>query len=309
MVEPVTVVDFDMETGERTVLKVEAVPNYDASRYETRRIHAPARDGERIPVTLLYAKGVKPDGTAAAMIYGYGSYGASMNPAFDQRRFSLVDRGFVWAIAHVRGGEEFGRRWYEDGKLLNKQNTFSDFIDATKHLVATGWVDGKRVAAMGRSAGGLLMGAVANQAPELYAAIVAGVPFVDVVTTMLDESIPLTTFEFDEWGNPSQPLYYDYMLAYSPYDQVRAQDYPAIYVSAGLWDPRVQYWEPAKWVARLRDRRREDDGDPILLFTEMSAGHFASAGRYEYLRDTAREYAFVLQQLGLAAGDAAAAGR
>jgi oligopeptidase B len=297
MVEPRTVVGFDMGSGASTVLQVKEVPGYDASKYETRRIHATARDGERIPVTLLARKGTRPDGTAPLLAYGYGAYGAAMDPAFDQRRASLVDRGFVWAIIHVRGGDEYGRRWYESGKLLNKRNTFNDFIDATEHLVENGWAAPDKVVAMGRSAGGLLMGAVANLRPDLYRAIVAGVPFVDVVTTMLDESIPLTTFEFDEWGNPKEPEFYDYMLGYSPYDQVAAQDYPAIYVSGGLWDPRVQYWEPAKWVARLRDRRT--DHDPILLVTEMEAGHFASPGRYENLKDTAREYAFVLAQLGL----------
>lgn len=303
MVEPRTVIDFDMSTGESTVQQVKQVPGYDATKYETRRIHAPARDGERIPVTLLSRKGTRADGTAPLLAYGYGAYGASMDPAFDQRRLSLVDRGFVWAIIHVRGGEEFGRRWYEDGKLLNKQNTFSDFIDATEHLVESGWAAPDKVVAMGRSAGGLLMGAIANQRPDLYRVIVAGVPFVDVVTTMLDESIPLTTFEFDEWGNPKEPEFYDYMLGYSPYDQVSAQDYPAIYVSGGLWDPRVQYWEPAKWVARLRDRRTDDD--PILLVTEMEAGHFASPGRYENLKDTAREFAFVLARLGMSAATTA----
>jgi len=230
--------------------------------------------------------------------YAYGSYGATMDPAFAVSRVSLLDRGFVYALAHIRGGQEMGRRWYEDGKLLRKKNSFNDFIDVTRWLVKEGWADGKRVSAMGGSAGGLLMGAVANMAGADYRAIVAQVPFVDIVTTMLDESIPLTTNEFDEWGDPKKKEYYDYMLSYSPYDNVARKDYPAMLVTTGLWDSQVQYYEPAKWVAKLRTLKT--DSNPLLFRTSMEAGHGGKSGRFQRFREIAEEYAFILDQSGIA---------
>jgi oligopeptidase B len=229
--------------------------------------------------------------------YGYGSYGATYDPTFSVARVSLLDRGFVYALAHIRGGQEMGRRWYDQGRLLNKKNTFTDFIDVTHYLVKEGYADGKRVSAMGGSAGGLLMGAVANMAPGDYRTIVSQVPFVDVVTTMLDESIPLTTNEFDEWGNPAKKEYYDYMMTYSPYDNVSRQAYPAMLVTTGLWDSQVQYWEPAKWVARLRTRNTGPE--PLLFRTTMEAGHGGKSGRFQRFRDIAEEYAFILDESGI----------
>ncbi|MBP6514195.1 MAG: S9 family peptidase, partial [Steroidobacteraceae bacterium] len=239
----------------------------------------------------------KRDGTAPLMQYAYGSYGISTDPAFSVSRLSLLDRGFVYAIAHIRGGQEMGRRWYDDGRLLRKQNTFTDFIDVTRFLVQQGYADPKRVFASGGSAGGLLIGAVANLAPGDYRGLVAHVPFVDVVTTMLDESIPLTTNEFDEWGNPKDRKYYEYMLSYSPYDNVAKQDYPAMLVTTGLWDSQVQYYEPAKWVARLRARKT--DSNPLLFRTTMEAGHGGKSGRFQRFREVAEEYSFVLDQAGI----------
>jgi oligopeptidase B len=230
--------------------------------------------------------------------YGYGSYGATLDPSFAVARVSLLDRGFVYAVAHIRGGQEMGRQWYEQGRLLNKKNTFTDFIDVTRWLVKEGWADGKRVSAMGGSAGGLLMGAVVNMAPADYRAIVAQVPFVDVVTTMLDESIPLTTNEFDEWGDPKKKEYYDYMRSYSPYDNVARQDYPAMLVTTGLWDSQVQYWEPAKWVAKLRATKTGTE--PLLFRTSMEAGHGGKSGRFQRFHEIAEEYAFILDQSGIA---------
>lgn len=298
MTTPREVHEFDMQTGERRLVnQLEVGGGFDASEYRTRRVWADARDGTRVPVSLAWHRDTPLDGSAPLYQYGYGAYGASMEPAFSSERISLLDRGFVFAIAHVRGGQEMGRDWYEQGRLLNKRNSFTDFIDVTDHLVEQGIVDGTRVFAMGASAGGLLVGAVANMAPEKYAGIVAHVPFVDVVTTMLDESIPLTTNEFDEWGNPKEPEYYRNMLAYSPYDNVSAQAYPAMLVTTGLWDSQVQYWEPLKWVARLRDLKTDDN--PLLLRADMDAGHGGRSGRFRSLRQTAVEYAFVLDRAGL----------
>ena len=295
---PLTTYDYDVDTGERTLLKQEPVlGGYDASRYATEYLWAPARDGEKIPVALVYRKGQRKDGTAPLLQYGYGSYGLSSDPAFASALVSLLDRGFVYAIAQVRGGQELGRRWYESGRLLNKKNSFHDFIDVTRFLVKEGYADPKRVFARGGSAGGLLMGAVANLAPQDYKAIVAHVPFVDAVTTMLDASIPLTTNEFDEWGNPAEKKYYDYLLSYSPYDNVARQSYPALYVTTGLWDSQVQYFEPAKWVARLR--RLKTDDHPLLLRVNMEAGHGGKSGRFQHYRELAEEYAFLLDQAGL----------
>jgi oligopeptidase B len=237
------------------------------------------------------------DGSAPLLLHAYGSYGSSSDPDFNPEVISLLDRGFSYAIAHVRGGQEMGRRWYEDGKLLNKKNTFTDFIDSARYLVERGYTSPSGLVARGRSAGGLLMGAVANMEPELFAAIVAHVPFVDVITTMFDESIPLTTNEFDEWGNPEDPEFYDYMLSYSPYDQVEAKDYPAMMVTAGLHDSQVQYWEPAKWVAKLRALKTDDN---LLVFrTRMDAGHGGASGRYEAYREQAEEVAFMIKAVGL----------
>jgi len=294
---PVSTYELDVASGKRTLLKQTPVIGYDPSLYVTERVWAPARDGTKIPVSVVYRKGFKRDGTAPLFQYGYGSYGASQDPAFNLATVSLLDRGVVYALAHIRGGQEMGRAWYDDGKLLNKKNTFTDFIDVTRHLVAQKYAAKDRVGAMGRSAGGLLMGAVANMAPNDYAAIVTQVPFVDVVTTMLDESIPLTTNEFDEWGNPKDRAYYAYMLSYSPYDQIEAKAYPAIYVGTGLWDSQVQYFEPAKWVARLRDRKTDDK--PLVFRVNMEAGHGGKSGRFQRYEETAEYYAFLLDRLGV----------
>jgi len=297
MTTPTQTWEIDIPTGTRRLLKQVEVPGgFDAADYRTERTWAEASDGTAIPVSLLYHRDTALDGSAPLYQYGYGSYGASMDPTFSTSRLSLVDRGFVYAIAHIRGGQEMGRAWYEQGRLLNKKNTFTDFIAVTDHLVETGRVDPDRVFAMGGSAGGLLVGAVVNMAPEKYRGVIAHVPFVDVVTTMLDESIPLTTNEFDEWGNPKDETYYDYMLSYSPYDNVVAQDYPAMLVTSGLWDSQVQYWEPTKWVAKLRATKTDDN--VLLLHTNMEAGHGGASGRFRRLEQTAMEYAFVLDQAG-----------
>ncbi len=293
---PETIYEVDMRTGARTLLKRQPVlGGFDPARYITERVWAPARDGTKIPVSLVYRRGLSKDGTAPLYQYGYGSYGLSVDPEFDRNAISLLDRGFVYALAHVRGGQEMGRAWYETGRLLNKKNTFNDFVDVTDFLVAEGYVARDRVFASGGSAGGLLMGVIANQAPEKYRGIVAHVPYVDAVTTMLDESIPLVTNEFDEWGNPKQKKHYDNMLAYSPYDNVRPAAYPAMLVTTGLYDSQVQYYEPAKWVARLRANKT--DHNPLLFKINMSAGHGGRSGRFERLRETAEEYAFMLNQL------------
>ncbi len=294
---PTTTYELNTVTGERRQLKQQPVIGYDPSQYTTERVWVTARDGVKVPVSLVYRNGFKKDGTGALYQYAYGSYGMSMDPGFNQTVVSLLDRGVVYAIAHIRGGQEMGRAWYEDGKLLKKQNTFNDFVDVTRELVRQGYAAKDRVAGSGGSAGGLLMGAVANQAPQDYRVMVAQVPFVDVVTTMLDASIPLTTNEYDEWGNPEQREYYDYMLKYSPYDNVAKQAYPALYVGTGLWDSQVQYWEPAKWVAKLRD---DNTGHfPIVFRTNMEAGHGGKSGRFQRYHELAESYAFVLDQLGV----------
>jgi oligopeptidase B len=250
-----------------------------------------------VPVSLVYRKTTPRDGSAPMLQEAYGSYGYSYDPEFSYLPASLLDRGFVYAIAHIRGGQEMGRAWYESGKLLNKKNTFTDFIDVTRWLVANKYADKSRVFAVGRSAGGLLMGAIANMAPQDYRGIITGVPFVDVVTTMLDESIPLTTNEFDEWGDPKEKKYYEYMLSYSPYDNLGAHDYPAIFIHSGLWDSQVQYYEPTKYIARLRARRTGDS--LVVLRTNMEAGHGGKSGRYERFREFAEQYAFILDQAGI----------
>jgi oligopeptidase B len=287
-----------MRTGERKLLKRRPVlGGYTPESYATERVWATARDGARIPVSLVYRKGLKKNGSAPLYQYAYGAYGSSNDPEFDSTVVSLLDRGFVYAIAHIRGGQELGRAWYEDGKLLRKKNSFTDFIDVTDHLVREKYAAADKVFASGASAGGLLMGAVANMAPEKYRGIVAGVPFVDAVTTMLDESIPLVSNEFDEWGNPKQKELYDYLLSYSPYDNVAARAYPALLVTTGLHDSQVQYYEPAKWVARLRASKT--DVNPLLFKINMAAGHGGRSGRFESLKETAEEFAFMLHQLGI----------
>jgi oligopeptidase B len=298
MVTPRTTYDFDFNTGQRELLKREPVlGGYDPAKYSTEFAWATARDGTKVPVSIVYAKDTPRNGTAPLLQIGYGSYGSSYDPEFSYLTPSLLDRGFVVSIAHIRGGQEMGRAWYENGKLLNKKNTFTDFIDVTRWLVANKYVDRSRVFALGRSAGGLLMGAIANMAPQDYRGIVTGVPFVDVVTTMLDESIPLTTNEFDEWGNPKEKKYYDYMLSYSPYDNLGAHEYPALFVHSGLWDSQVQYFEPTKYVARLRARRTGNS--LVVLRTNMEAGHGGKSGRYEHYREYAEQYAFILDQAGI----------
>ncbi|MDR0969828.1 MAG: S9 family peptidase [Lentimicrobiaceae bacterium] len=298
MTTPNSVYDFNMRTKERELLKrQEIVGGYNPDDYESLRLYATSHDGAKVPISLVYKKGLKKDGNNPLVLYGYGSYGYSMDVSFSSARLSLLDRGFVWAIAHIRGGEEMGRAWYEDGKLLKKKNTFFDFIACGKDLIAEKFTNSDKMFAMGGSAGGLLVGAIANMEPQLWKGIVAQVPFVDVVTTMLDESIPLTTGEYDEWGNPNKKEYYDYMLSYSPYDNVEAKDYPAMLVTTGLHDSQVQYWEPAKWVAKLRDMKT--DNNTLLLETNMEVGHGGASGRFESVKEVALEYAFMLQQLGI----------
>jgi oligopeptidase B len=292
---PTSRYDYDVSDGTRTLLKRDPVlGDFNVQDYATEFLFAPARDGERIPVSLVYRRGFVPNGSAPLLLYAYGAYGLSMDPAFSTARLCLLDRGFVFAIAHVRGGQEMGRGWYDAGRLLRKMNSFTDFIDATRDLVSRGYADRARVFGMGGSAGGLLIGAVANLSPQDYCALVAQVPFVDVVTTMQDESIPLTSNEYDEWGNPAEQLCYQYMLGYSPYDNVRAQDYPAMLVTTGLWDSQVQYFEPAKWVAKLRALKT--DANPLYLRVEMESGHGGKSGRFQRYRDIASEYAFILDR-------------
>lgn len=297
LVTPRTVFDYDVTTRQLELKKQdEVLGGYNPELYETKRELATAPDGVKVPISIVYRKGARLDGTHPALLYAYGSYGASMDPSFSSSRLSLLDRGFVFAIAHIRGGGDMGRPWYEDGKLLKKKNTFTDFIASAEHLIARGYTSSDRLAIQGGSAGGLLMGAVANMRPDLFAAVVAQVPFVDVINTMLDASIPLTVIEYEEWGNPANRAYYDYMMSYSPYDNVEAKDYPHILVTAGLNDPRVQYWEPAKWTAKLRAMKT--DNNRLLLKTNLGAGHGGPSGRYDSLKETAFVYAFILDTIG-----------
>ena len=291
---PSSVMDFNMRTKEKKVLKEQEVlgGKFDKNNYVEERIWATAEDGTKLPISMVYKKGMKKDGKNPFLLYAYGSYGSTIDPTFSSTRLSLLDRGFIFAIAHVRGGEYLGREWYENGKLLKKKNTFTDFIDCSKYVIDQKYTSAKHLYAEGGSAGGLLMGAIVNMAPELYNGVIAQVPFVDVVTTMLDDSIPLTTGEYDEWGNPNDKVYYDYMLSYSPYDQVKAQEYPNMYVSTGLHDSQVQYWEPAKWVAKLRAVKT--DKNVLFLDTNMEAGHGGASGRFEALKELAKEFAFLL---------------
>ncbi|MEM6877364.1 MAG: S9 family peptidase [Bacteroidota bacterium] len=299
MKSPSSVYDFNMVTQEMELLKEQPVlGGFDRDNYKTERVMSVSRDGVEVPLSIVYHKDTPTDGSAPLLLYGYGSYGASMEPSFSSTRLSLLDRGFIYVIAHIRGGEEMGRHWYEDGKLLKKKNTFTDFVDAGKWLLDNGYTTQDRLFAMGGSAGGLLMGAVLNMEPDLWAGVVAAVPFVDVVSTMLDETIPLTTGEWDEWGNPKDAEYYEYILSYSPYDQVRETAYPPVLVTTGLHDSQVQYWEPAKWVAKLRTHNTSEGG-PILLQTNMDAGHGGASGRFKSLHDRARDYAFLIDLAGL----------
>ncbi len=295
---PTRTFEVNAKTGERKLLKQTPTPGYDPSQYVTERVWVPARDGKaRIPVSLVYKKGFKRDGSAAMLQYAYGSYGLSIDPAYSPVNASLLDRGMIYALAHIRGGQEMGRTWYDDGKMFNKINTFTDFIDVTRHLVKSGYAAKGRVAAQGGSAGGLLMGAIANMAPQDYRVIISQVPFVDVVTTMLDETIPLTTGEWDEWGNPKNRKSYDYMLSYSPYDNIAAKAYPAIFVGTGLWDSQVQYFEPAKYVARLRAAK--SDKNALIFRVNMEAGHGGKSGRFRRFREAAEYNAFMLNELGV----------
>ena len=298
MKTPQSIYDYDMDTRQRRLLKQEEVlGGFNADDYVTERLHARAADGTEIPLSLLYRKGLKKDGQNPTLLYGYGSYGVSIDAAFASPRLSLVDRGFVFAIAHIRGGQELGRQWYDDGKLLKKKNTFSDFVACAEFLISDRFTNSEKLFAMGRSAGGLLIGAVSNLRPDLFKGVVAEVPFVDVVTTMLDASIPLTAGEYDEWGDPHKKEFYDYMLSYSPYDNVASKNYPAMLITGGLHDSQVQYWEPAKWVAKLRELKT--DNNPVLLKTNMDAGHGGASGRFRRHQETAFSYVFLLDLAGI----------
>ena len=294
MTTPNSTIEYDLNKRTKTILKQTEVlgGNFDKGNYESKLVWADARDGKKIPVSMVYRKDMYESGKNPLLLYGYGSYGSTNSGGFSSVRLSLLDRGFVYAIAHIRGSQYLGRQWYEDGKMFNKKNTFWDFIDSAKYLAKNNYVDEEQIFAMGGSAGGLLMGAVANMAPSLFKGIVAGVPFVDVVTTMLDETIPLTTFEFDEWGDPKDKDSYFYMLSYSPYDQIEKKDYPAIFITTGFHDSQVQYFEPAKWIAKLRDRRTNKE--PLLMYCNMDAGHGGASGRFEAYKETAMEYAFLI---------------
>ena len=299
MTTPTSVIEFNMRTKEFKVLKEQKVlgGNFNKEDYISERIWATAKDGVKIPMSVIYKKGFKKDGSQPLLQYAYGSYGHTIDPYFSTTRLTMLDRGFVYVIAHVRGGEYLGRPWYESGKLLNKKNTFTDFVDCSKFLINEGYTSPEHLYAMGGSAGGLLMGVVMNIAPKLYNGIIAAVPFVDVVTTMLDDTIPLTTGEYDEWGNPNEKEYYEYIKSYSPYDNVVAQDYPNVLVTTGLHDSQVQYWEPAKWVAKLRELKT--DTNKLFLHTNMETGHGGASGRFEALKELAEEYAFLFDLEGI----------
>ena len=297
MTTPASTYDFDMVTKEQTLLKQQPVlGEFNPTDYVSERRFSESRDGTKVPLSIVYHKDTPKDGSAPLLLYAYGSYGHSLDPYFSVARLSLLNRGFIYVIAHIRGGEEMGRHWYESGKLLNKKNTFTDFIDAGEWLVANDYTSKDKLYAMGGSAGGLLMGAIINMRPDLWAGVVAQVPFVDVVTTMLDDSIPLTTGEYDEWGNPNVKEYYEYILSYSPYDQVEAKDYPNLLITTGLHDSQVQYWEPAKWIAKLRELRTNDN--ELVMHTDMESGHGGASGRFDAIKDVARDYAWVLNLAG-----------
>ncbi|MCH7523890.1 MAG: S9 family peptidase [Bacteroidetes bacterium] len=296
---PNSTYDYNMDTKEQVLLKQEEVlgGNFSVDDYVSERLYATANDGTKIPISLVYKKGVERNSDTPLLLYAYGSYGSSREPTFSSSRLSLLDRGFVYALAHIRGGQEMGRYWYEEGKLLKKKNTFTDFIDCGEFLIAEGFTSSDHLYAYGGSAGGLLMGAILNMKPELWNGVIAAVPFVDVVSTMLDETIPLTTFEFDEWGNPKDKEYYDYMKSYSPYDNVEAKDYPNILITTGYWDSQVQYWEPAKWIAKLRDLKTDDN--LLIMDCNMDVGHGGASGRFERYKRTALNYAFIFDLEGI----------
>jgi oligopeptidase B len=295
---PPSTIDVDMKTGERTVLKQQEVAGgFDFSQYETKRLWATARDGVKVPLWVAYKKGVKLDGSAPLLLYSYGSYGIPQEATFSLTRLSLLERGVVYAAAHIRGGNDLGEQWHEDGMLMKKKNTFNDFIDSAEYLVKEKWTSPDRLAINGGSAGGLLMGAVVNMRPDLFKAVHLAVPFVDVMNTMLDASLPLTTGEYLEWGNPTEKAAYDYMLSYSPYDNILMKDYPAMLVTTGLNDSQVMYWEPAKYVAKLR--RHKTDSNPLLLKVNMGAGHGGASGRYNALQEKAFEMAWIMAQIGV----------
>ena len=301
LTHPNSLIDYNLKTKQSEIKKEQAVlgGNFNKDNYQSKRIWATARDGVKIPISLVYKKGIKLDGKNPLLQYAYGSYGSTIDPSFSTIRLSLLDRGFIYAITHIRGGEYLGRGWYENGKLLTKKNTFTDFIDCSKYLIESNYTSNKHLYAYGGSAGGLLMGAIINMNPELYNGILAAVPFVDVVTTMLDDTIPLTTGEYDEWGNPNEKEFYDYIKSYSPYDNVEAKTYPNMLVTTGLHDSQVQYWEPAKWIAKLRELKT--DTNKLLLHTDMDSGHGGASGRFESLKEVALEYAFILDLEGISA--------
>ena len=296
LITPNSVIDYRIATGEWELKKEDEIPSgYDKTQYVSERIHATASDGTQVPISIVYKKGLQKDGSNPALLYGYGSYGATIDATFSSNRFSLLDRGFVFAIGHIRGGSDMGRGWYEDGKMKNKRNTFTDFIACAEHLIKDGFTSTQKLAIMGGSAGGLLVGACVTMRPDLFKAVICKVPFVDVVTTMNDPSIPLTTLEYDQWGNPEDKEYYEYMLSYSPYDNIRAAEYPHMLITTGLNDPRVAYWEPAKFAAKLREMKTDDN--LIMLYTNYDSGHAGASGRYDYLKEVAQDYAFLIDKL------------
>ena len=297
LVTPNSVVDFDLLTHAWQLHKQDEIPSgYDSTQYESKRMWATAPDGVKVPISLVYRKGFAQLGPL--LLYGYGSYGSPVDPAFNANRLSLLDRGVACAIAHIRGGNEMGRQWYDNGKLMNKRNTFTDFIACAEHLIALGYTSPDRLAIQGKSAGGLLVGAAMTMRPDLFCSVIADVPFVDVISTMSDASIPLTAQEWEQWGNPADKAFYNYMKSYSPYDNIRETNYPALLLKAGWVDPRVQYWEPAKFAAKLREMKT--DSNPLLLKTNMNAGHFGSSGRFDFLKEIAFDFAFVLDQFDVA---------
>ncbi|MFQ3341575.1 MAG: oligopeptidase B, partial [Flavobacteriaceae bacterium] len=296
---PSSLFEYDMTNKSSKLLKQSEImdPDFDPNNYVEKRIWATARDGIKVPISIVHHKDTAPSSETPFLLYSYGSYGSTVDPGFSSSRLSLLNRGFIFGIAHIRGGEYLGRQWYEDGKLLKKKNTFNDFIDCSKYLIQENYTSASHLHALGGSAGGLLMGVIVNDAPELYRSVIAAVPFVDVITTMLDNSIPLTTGEYDEWGNPNDKAYYDYMKSYSPYDNVKSQAYPNLLITAGFHDSQVQYWEPAKWAAKLRTLKV--DSTVLFLDTNMEAGHSGSSGRFSALKDVAKEYTFILKLEGI----------
>jgi oligopeptidase B len=297
LITPNSVIDYHMDTGEWEIKKEDEIPSgYDKTQYVSERIHATAPDGTQVPMSIVYRKGLKKDGTNPALLYGYGSYGATIDATFNANRFSLLDRGFVYAIGHIRGGSDMGREWYETGKMLNKKNTFIDFISCAEHLIKEGFTSSEKLSIMGGSAGGLLVGACVTMRPDLFKAVICKVPFVDVVTSMSDPTIPLTTLEYDQWGNPDDRQSFDYMLSYSPYDNIRTTGYPHMLITTGLNDPRVAYWEPVKFAAKLREMKTDDN--LIVLYTNYDSGHAGASGRYDFLKEVALDYAFLIDKLG-----------